>query len=119
MTSKPVKEDIEAAKKELEAAKKEIEDAKKDLEKVMLKYIFEYVKTGIIPKISPNTYMDAHTIVHNVSNLGKKVSEVLFDYHNETIQKFIEDCYKTVSKETTTQLIDSYIKQTDNINFII
>ena len=104
MTSKPVIKDIEAAKKELE--------------KIMIKGLFEYVKTGTFPNNCLNSYVDAYTIVCNFCDCDSG-SEALFDYHNKTIQKYIEDCYKIVSRETTTQLIDSFIKQTDNINFII
>ena len=105
MTSKPAIKDIRVAKKELD--------------KEMIKGILEYVRNGIFPNNSPNSYMNAYTIVQNMADLGDNESEALFDHYNKTIQKFIEDCYKIVSKETTTQLIDSFIKQTENINFLI
>ena len=105
MTSKPAIKDIRVAKKELD--------------KEMIKGILEYVRNGIFPNNSPNSYMNAYTIVQNMADLGDAESEALFDHYNKTIQKFIEDCYKIVSKETTTQLIDSFIKQTENINFLI
>ncbi len=38
--------------------------------------------------------MNAYTIVQNRADDGDHESETLFDYHNKTIQKFIEDCYK-------------------------
>ena len=93
--------------------------AKKELEKGMIKGILEYVKNGIFPNNNPNSYMTAYNIVYNLTDQGDKESEALFEYYNKKIQQFIEDCYKTVSKENTTQLIDSFIKHTDNINFLI
>ena len=97
----------------------DIEAAKEELEELMIKGLIEYVKTGTFPNNSPDAYETAYTIVYNMSNLGHLESEALFEYHNKTIQKVIEYCYKIVSNETTTQLIDLFIKQTENINFMI
>ena len=98
---------------------KDIKVAKKELEKEMIKGILEYIKNGVFPNNSPNSYINAYTIVTNMADTDEEKCEAIFEYHNKTIQKFIEDCYKTVSKENTTQLIDSLIKHTDNINFLI
>ena len=98
---------------------KDIKVAKKELEKEMIKGILEYIKNGVFPNNSPNSYINAYTIVTNMADVGDEKSKDLFEYHNETIQKFIKDCYKEVSKENSTQLIDSFIKHTDNINFLI
>ena len=98
---------------------KDIKTAKKELEKEMIKGILEYVRNGTFPNNSPNSYMNAYTIVQSMSDLGDAESEALFNYYNKTIQGYIEDCYKIVSKESKTQLIDSFIKQTENINFLI
>ena len=98
---------------------KDIKVAKKELEKEMIKGILEYIKNGVFPNNSPNSYINAYTIVTNMADVGDDKSKDLFEYHNETIQKFIKDCYKEVSKENSTQLIDSFIKHTDNINFLI
>ena len=98
---------------------KDIKTAKKELEKEMIKGILEYVRNGTFPNNSPNSYMNAYTIVQSMSDLGDAESESLFNYYNKTIQGYIEDCYKIVSKESKTQLIDSFIKQTENINFLI
>ena len=93
--------------------------AKKELEKGMIKGILEYVKNGIFPNNNPNSYMSAYEMVYNMSNFGEQQNDALFEFYIITIRKFIEHCYKTVSKESTTQLIDSFIKHTDNINFLI
>ena len=98
---------------------KDIKVARKELEKEMIKGILEYLKNGTFPNNSPNSYMNAYTIVQNLADSGDNESEALFNYHNSTIQKYIEDCYKTISKESTNQLIDSVIKYTEKINFLI
>ena len=98
---------------------KDIKVAKKELEKEMIRGILEYVRNGTFPNNSPNSYMNAYTIVQNMADLGDVESENLFNYHNSTIQGYIEDCYKIISRESTAQFIDTFIKLTDNINFLI
>ena len=98
---------------------KDIKVAKKELEKEMIRGILEYVRNGTFPNNSPNSYMNAYTIVQNMADLGDVESENLFNYHNSTIQGYIEDCYKIISREYTAQFIDTFIKLTDNINFLI
>ena len=93
---------------------------KKQLDNVkMIKGILEFTKNGTFPNNNENTYLEAYATVQNIADSGDYASEVLFEYYNQTIQKYIEDCYKNISKETTSQLIDSFIKQTENINFLI
>ena len=105
MTSKPTIKDIKVAKKEVE--------------KEMIRGILEYVRNGTFPNNSPNSYMNAYTIVQTMADLGDVESENLFNYHNSTIQGYIEDCYKIISRESSAQFIDTFIKLTDNINFLI
>ena len=98
---------------------KDIKIAKKEIEKEMIKGLLEYVRNGIFPNNSPNSYMNAYTIVQSMADLGDFESESLFNYYNSTIRGFIEDCYKIISKESSNQLIDKFISITDNINFLI
>jgi uncharacterized protein YutE (UPF0331/DUF86 family) len=105
MTTKPVIKDIKTARKELE--------------KEMIKGILEYLRNGTFPNNSPNSYMNAYTIVQGMADVGDTESEALFNYHNKTIQGYIEDCSNLIKKESKGQLIDSFIKQTEHINFLI
>ena len=98
---------------------KDIKLAKKELEKEMIRGIIEYLKNGTEPNNSPNSYMNAYTIVQNMADMGDEECGQLFEYHNKIIQSFVELCYKNVSQETNVQLIDSLIKNTDNINTLI
>ena len=98
---------------------KDIKTAKKELEKEMIKGILEYLKNGTFPKNNPNSYMNAYTIVQNMSDLGDNECENLFNYHNSIISRFIDDSNKSVNKESNINLIDSVIKHTRNINFLI
>ena len=97
----------------------DIKIVKKELEKEMIKGILEYVKNGIFPNNSSNSYMNAYTIVQNMADLGDSQCEQLFNYHNQIIQNFIEGCLKKVIKLSNIQLIDCFIKETENINFLI
>ncbi len=97
---------------------KDIKQAKKELEKEMIKGILEYLKNGTPPNNSPNSYMNAYTIVQNLADLGDNECEALFKYHNDIIKKFIDDSNKIVEKESKINLIDSVIKHTQNINIL-
>ena len=97
----------------------DLKTAKKELEKEMIKGIIDYAKNGTFPNNSPNSYMNAYTIVQNLADMGEHQCEELFLYHNKIIQNFIEDCYKKVKKLSNIQMIDDFIKQTENINFLI
>ena len=85
----------------------------------MIMGILEFTKTGTFPNNNKNAYFNSYTTIQNIADCGDYESEVLFEYYNKTIQNYIENCYKTISKETTSQLIDSFIKQTEKINFLI
>ncbi len=85
----------------------------------IIKGILEFTKTGTFPNNNENAYFNSYMTVKDIADSGDYESEALFEYYNKTIQNYIEDCYKTISKETTSQLIDSFIKQTENINFLI
>ena len=99
---------------------KDNKDIIKQLEKEeMIKAILEYIKKGTFPNNNQSAYISAFLKVKEIASAGEYASEALFEYYNKTIQKYIEDCYKTISKETTSQLIDSFIKQTEKINLLI
>ena len=85
----------------------------------MIKGLFEYIKNGTFPNNNQSAYISAYLKVKEIASAGDNASEALFEYHNKKIQQFIEDCYKIVSSEATTKLIDSFIKQTENINNLI
>ena len=89
-------------------------------EEEIIKGILEYIKNGTFPNNTPDAYMNAYRKIEEISNAyGDPGCKVLFEYYNKAIQECIEDCYKAISKETKSQLIDSFIKQTEKINFLI
>ena len=98
---------------------KDIKEAKKILDSVMIRGILEYVKNGTFPGNSPNSYMDAYTTVQTLADEGDSESESLFKYHNEIIRKFIDDCAKQTDRISPSQLVDTIIRYTENINFLI
>ena len=98
---------------------KDIKKAIKELEKEMIERILEYLRNGTFPNNISNSFMNAYTIVQGMADLDDKESEALFNYHNKIIQRYIEDCSNLIKKESKAQLIDSFIKQTENINFLI
>ena len=98
---------------------KDIKNCKKELDKEMIKGILEYVRKGTFPNNSPNSYMNAYTIVQQMSDIGDDESTALFDHHNNIIKNFVIECKDLLSKESTSTLIDSFIKYTEKINFLI
>ena len=89
-------------------------------EEEIIKGILEYIKNGTFPNNTPDAYMNAYRKIEEISNAyGDPGCKVLFEYYKKTIQKYLDDCYKIISKETASQLIDSFIKQTEKINFLI
>ena len=94
-----------------------IRDAKEALEKGYIGDLLKYLKTGN-SKIFENNFMGAYTIVHQLADQGDNHNKDLYDYHNITIQKYIEECYQ-LSKESPDQFVDKFIQQTLNIYFFI
>lgn len=90
-----------------------------ELEKEMINGIIGYAKNGIEPNNNAKSFMNAYNLIQNILDSNKVKSEALFNYYNKIISDFIEDCYKNISKESKTQLIDSLNKITENINFLI
>ena len=95
-----------------------IHEAKKALEKGIIDELLQYLKTGNRKISSGNTYMDAYSIIRELADKGENQEKDLYDYHNITIQKYIEECYQ-LSKESPDQFVDKFIQQTNNIYFFI
>ena len=98
---------------------RDIKLAKKELSKEMISGINEYVKNGIFPNNSPNSYMNAYTIVQSMSDVGDEESSALFEYHNRIIEGFVCECERVLEKESTSTLIDTFLNRTERINFLI
>ena len=98
---------------------RDIKSVKNELEKQIIRGIIEYARNGTLPNNNPNTYLKAYSIIQYLADLGDSESNAIFNYHNSIIQNFIEDSYKILSKESSEQLLDSFIKQTEKINFVI
>ena len=96
-----------------------IKNSIKDIENEMIKGILEYLKDGTFPNNSSNSFVNAYTIVQTIADIGDKESEQLYNYHNKIIKDYIEECYKLISKEPISQLVDSFIKYTEKINILI
>ena len=98
---------------------KDFKIIKKELEKEMIKGILRYAKFGEFPNNSPNSYMNAYTLVLNYSDCGDSQSEELFNHYSKIIDNFIKECTRKVKKLSNMELIDEFIRCTENINFLI
>ena len=68
---------------------------------------------------NPNGFFDCYNIIFDFSLLGDNESESLFLFHNEVVKDYIEKCFKIISSQPTDELIDLFIKQTYDINFLL
>ena len=97
-----------------------------------LEKAIEFAKTGFINKlledlktdngnikIVPSEYMDCYKEIQIAADLGEIESGKLFNFHNETIEKYIIECKNKLIEESKTNLIDGFLKYTNKINFFI
>ena len=98
---------------------KEFNELRKELEKEMINGILEYLKDGIFPNNSPDSYINVYTYVQTFSDLSNEKCEELFNYQNRILKDFIEECHKKIKKLSNIQFIDAFIQKTENINFLI
>ena len=100
-------------------AKEAIDKMIKEIEEEMLKGILDYLKNGVTPNNNPNSFVNAFSKVENIINNYDEYSNYLLEYHNKVIREFIEYCYDIVSNKSNSELIDSFIENTNKINFLI
>ena len=101
---------------------KEIKDfkvGKKEIEREIIKNILEYLKNGVFPNNKPESFMNAYTIISNLSDQGDKQSQELLNFHNQVIQNYILDCKKEFKSQNNVDLIEAFLNDTDHINFLI
>ena len=82
-----------------------------------LEKAIEFAKTGFINKlledlktdngnikIVPSEYMDCYEEIQIAADLGEIESGKLFNFHNETIEKYIIECKNKLIEESKTNL---------------
>ena len=111
-------ENIKEIKIPLEV-KEAIDKLIKEIEEEMIKGILDYLKNGVIPNSNPNAFVNAFTKVENIINNYDEYSNYLLEYHNKVIREFIKYSYDLVANKPNSELIDSFIENTDKINFLI
>ena len=97
-----------------------IVEAKKGLKTECIDRIFRYIETkdnNCLP--NHNQYLNGYEIIQYFAVLGDVESESLFQYHNEVIKDYLEKCFKLISSQPKDELIDLFIKQTENINILL
>ena len=98
---------------------KDFQDAKEEIEKEMINNILEYLRNGILPNNNPNSYMKAYVAVNDCANEGDNPRRQLLEYHNKTIEIYVQDCYNKLIEENTHNLINAFIHYTDHITLLI
>ena len=98
---------------------KDFKVGKKEIEKEIIKSLIDYLKYGVLPNSKPDGFVNAYTTINNLSDQGDKQSQELLNYHNQVIQNYILDCKKALNSQNNVNLIDDFLKDTDNIYFLI
>lgn len=98
---------------------KDFKAAKEEIEKEMINNLLEYLRNGILPNNNPNSYMNAYVAVNDCANEGDNPRRQLLEYHNKTIELYIQDCYNKLIEENTHNLINAFIYYTDHITLLI
>ena len=98
---------------------RDIRVAIKALEKEMITEILNYLRNGTFTNVNINAYMNCYVIIEQMSDMGDYESESLFQYHNNIIKGYIEECFQIIKKSSKDQLIDLVIKQIEKIKFLI
>ena len=102
--------------------KKEFKEVRNEIEEEMINKILAYLQTGSLETLAnnkPNCYMNAYTAAQVFADLGDPESSKLFEYHNKKIEDFINVCANKVSNVSNSYIIDAFIKNTENISFLI
>ena len=96
----------------------QFEAGKEQLYEGMIRNLLEFLRNGKIPENNPGSFMNAYTLVVNISRNEDQYPKLL-SYHNSIIEDFLKDCYEIISNEPTEQIIDKFISLTKNINILI
>ena len=96
-----------------------IEDGIKEIEKLMINDIFEYLNNGIARNNkSSSNYLNCLNIVYYFVDSGDAPSKRLLNYHNKTIEDYLNKCAKKLNSENI-NLIDEFLLYTEKINYLI
>ena len=93
--------------------------AREEIEKEMVISILQYLKDGVFPKDKSKSYMNAYFAVNTCADEGDQQSSQLYQYHNNIIDSYINDCYDQFEMDNNNDFIDSFIHYTDHINILI
>ena len=93
--------------------------AREEIEKEMVISILQYLKDGVFPKDKSKSYMNAYFAVNTCADEGDQQSSQLYQYHNNIIDSYINDCYDQFERDNNNDFIDSFIHYTDHINILI
>ncbi len=98
---------------------RDMRTVKKQLNKGIINGIINYALGGELPKNNKaDAYMNAYSLVQNLSDEGNPESAALFTFHNSTISDFVRKCSDKLELIPDSQLIDNFIKLSENINFV-
>ena len=97
-----------------------MKEAKKMIKELMIDNILYYLKTGKISGTTkPDDFLNACTIVNNISDEGDNNNHELLTYHNQIIKNYIIERENELYCENNQNLLDKFLLHTEHINFLI
>ena len=97
---------------------KNFEAAKEEIENEMINNILDYLKNGVLQNKNPKSYLNAYYAVNECANEGDNPRRLL-EYHNKTIEIYIQYCYNELKDKNYQNLINDFIYYTDHITLLI
>jgi hypothetical protein len=96
-----------------------IDEGINEIHEAIVRYVLEYLKTGIFKNKTPNAYMVAYSAVHRLADDENDSSKRLYDYYISVIERYMEDAYNTLKNEEGERLIDAYLRENDQCKILI
>lgn len=98
---------------------KDIEEIKKEIKKEFIEPIILFTENKQKNKLSPELYMQEYSKLQNIVNSGDNEAGLVYLFHNEVVKDYITKNFKLISSQPKEELIDLFIKQTENINYFM
>ena len=104
---------------EMEEMERECEEGIQEIDNLIIKSIFNYLRTENFTKKSTQSYILSYTIVYKLSDDEYDSSGKLFNYYNAKINEYLKEACKNIQCENENKLIDTFLKETEKSKILI
>ncbi len=96
-----------------------VEDGLQQIHEAIVKYILEFLKTGVFRNKTTNSFMIAYSQVHKLADDEHESSKRLFDYYITTITTYLKESVEKIKTEEGEALIDAFIREYNQAKILI